>query len=476
LQEATLLIICVLLGAAAGAAIPFMAKAVNAPLVIVLLCATQVAFLICRFKPVFALGLLVASQVLDTFQVQTPIASVSVRTALIALLALSQFPNFLARLKGRAELRVTFVLLLAWLAIYPLRMLHTPADVVLRALVTNASFIAIAMIGASLAESKNVLRTVAGGAALALGVLGSTGVLVSLGYLSAPDRVSLSRSLFGVTSPFVRTYGLDVPFDAVALLTPLCVPFLAVTMLGRKERSIARIVSLLLLVGITLASGLVFQARGMLLDIGLVLFLSAWLTGYRSLRIIAASVSLLLIPTVVNLIFSDEISSGLRIATAQAVIEEVAANPASLLLGSNQDLLYARGAEMAGAAAAISYVPGANVIHNLFLQNLADGGILAALLIGVAHLVLAYYAVRLWRANPAGRDTQVLLIAVAVVLLELNLEPVRANIVGSWLVMGLCLGRQVTRPRTIRDADSSAPYAWSSTRTPKAPGFRPWRE
>jgi hypothetical protein len=461
--DAIALIACLLTGAAIGVVVPYLAGIANVPLVILLLCGTPIAVWLCRVRPVLALGLMVASQVLDSLQVQTPVASLSARTVLIVLLVVSQFPAFLERLRARAELRLTFIFLLAWLAIYPLRIVHTSADLVMREVVTNASFVAVAAIGAALSESKHVLRTVAAGSALALGVLGTSGVLVSLGYLQAPARVSLSRSFFGITSPFVRNYGLDVPFDAVALLIPLCVPFLALNVLGRKGSLRLRAGSLVVLLGITLAALLVFQARGMVIQIGLALLLSAWLTRNRLWFVIGVGASALLLPSTVNLIFlSDPISSGLRLGTAQAVLEQ-ATNPASLLFGSNQDLLFATGAENAGFAAAISYAENANVIHNLFLQNLAAGGLFAFLFMSAAHVVLVYYAIRLWRVDRAVFESQVLLVAVALVLLELNLEPVRANIVGSWLVMGLCLGRQVRQTRKSPlnfSAAETEPQVW----------------
>jgi hypothetical protein len=336
-----------------------------------------------------------------------------------------------------------------------MRVIHTSVDMVMRGVITNASFVAIAIIGAALAESKHVLRSVAAGATVALGVLGGSGILVSLGYLPPPSRVTMARTLFGITSPFVRNYGLDVAFDGVALLIPLCVPLFAVTVLYRRERVVHRLVSLLLLAEITFVAWLVFQARGMLVDMGIALILSAWLTGRRTLQALATGTSILLVPIGAYLISSDEISSGLRTGAARAVFEQILANPVSLFVGSNQDLLYARGAELSGVAFAISYEPGANVIHNLFLQNLAGGGFLAFLLVGSAYAVLLYHSVRLWFANKSDLESQVLLVAVVLVIFELNVEPVRANIVGSWLVMGLCLGRQISRSSRVEKLQSS---------------------
>src|SRR5439155_2275677 len=116
-----------------------------------------IALVLCMRKPVWALGLMVAAQSLDAFQVATPLATISVRTMLIVILAVRCIPMFLLRLPTDRILRISSASLLLWFAVYPLRMIHTSPDTVGRGLITTASFLAIALIGAALPNERQVL-------------------------------------------------------------------------------------------------------------------------------------------------------------------------------------------------------------------------------------------------------------------------------------------------------------------------------
>jgi O-antigen ligase len=297
-----------------------------------------------------------------------------------------------------------------------------------------------------------VLKAVAIGSAAALVTLGIAGVLASGGVLSLPSRVQADRLIFGLQSPFVRNYGLNVPYDAVALLIPLSVPFLLLCVFRGPRRLIAGTALAL----ISFFVLLVFQARGMLLQLAVALAVAAWLLmkSFRAVLLLLGGFAVLQLGIV--LFSSDQLSSGIRIGTDAAAVQQVMGSPETLLFGTNEDIVFQIGANNAGYGAAISTDPGANAIHNLFLQNLVEGGLLPFLLITSAYGMLLFHAFRGYLRERGSFASMVLLLAAVLVILEVNLEPVRANIVGSWLVLGLVLGRSSVRPPPTSEYE----FAW----------------
>jgi hypothetical protein len=303
-----------------------------------------------------------------------------------------------------------------------------------------------------MADKPGVLKAVAIGSAAALVTLGIAGVLASSGVLPIPSRVQADRIILGLQSPFLRNYGLNVPYDAVALLVPLCVPFLALCVFRGPRRLLAGM-------GLGLISFvvlLVFQARGMLLQIAVALVVAAWLVlkSFRAVLLPLAGFAVLQLGIV--LFTSDQLSSGIRVGTDAAAVQQVISAPENLLFGANEDAVFQTGANNAGYGAAVAADQGANAIHNLFLQNLVEGGLPSFLLITSAYALLLLQALRAYRIERLSSAPMVLLMAAILVILEVNLEPVRANIVGSWLVLGLVLGRTSVRPPPTAEYE----FAW----------------
>jgi hypothetical protein len=144
-----------------------------------------------------------------------------------------------------------------------------------------------------------------------------------------------------------------------------------------------------------------------------------------------------------QLVNTDQISSGIRLATDQAVLSEATSNWDSFWFGTNASSLFDQGVAQAGYSLALPAGTGA-VVHNAFLQNLATGGIVQLGLFLILQLSMVIRALRSWRSDGASIDSQTLLVGSILVLFELNLEPAVASVVGSWLVLGLVAGRSVS--------------------------------
>jgi hypothetical protein len=284
---------------------------------------------------------------------------------------------------------------------------------------------------------------VASAAWLSLLILSAAGALASLGYLPLPQRFEVDRTILGFSSPFIRNYGLNVSYDAIALLVPLCLSFLAVSLFHSEIAAPTRFWRLAGLVAVVAGIVLVFQARGMIVQLALAVALSIGLSWSR-VRIVVVPVAIVaLIIGFSQLVNTDQISSGIRLATDQAVLSEATSNWDTFWFGTNASSLFDQGVAQAGYSLALPAGSGA-VVHNAFLQNLATGGIVQLGLFLILQLSMVIRALRSWRSGDASIDSRTLLVGSILVLFELNLEPAVANVVGSWLVLGLVAGRSVS--------------------------------
>lgn len=389
-------------------------------------------------RPDVLVGLFVLAQPLEALEVRTPITTVSVGNIVLVVLLVTNAASFRSMLRMSRLTQVATALLLGWLLMYPLRALHDPLGQVLRSLVTMTSFVLVAMAGMAIARHPRVLRAIALGAFGALMVLAVAGILVNLGIAPITHRFEPARNLLGFTSPFMRTYGLDVPIDAVSLLVPLCVPFLCVRALDRQSAAVDRWFAILAVCLIGFASLLIFQGRGMLLQIAISIALAGLLAVPNRHRIgVAIAVGAALAVVATRLISADELSSGLRSGIGLYAIQSVLLEPARFLVGIPENAFYLEAARSLGLE---TYAPADGAVHNFFLSTLVGGGLIAFALIAVFHGVALLVAFGRWRIDPSP-DARATLVAVVVVLVGLSIEPARAGIVGSWLILGVAIGR-----------------------------------
>jgi hypothetical protein len=302
------------------------------------------------------------------------------------------------------------------------------------------------------------------GATAALLVLAACGILASIGAIDAPTRIGGSaRQLLGFSSPFRRNYGLNVPFDSVALLVPLSVPWLLLTAVSarRRERVLATVSAGALL----FAAAFVFQAREMLAQFAVAGLMTVVVVRPRVGAIMAGALAPLLIAGAIKLATVDQTSSDVRIANTRYVVSTIVHSPQTFLAGSDENAFFLNSVKSSPnlvAALRASYGPPTSssyAIHNFFLSNLVAGGIAAFALTALMFSVVMHHALRAWQARPQLFASRALVVAGAVVLVTLLLEPVRANAVGNWLLAGVILGTTVGEEATHRASRRARPLS-----------------
>lgn len=439
-----------------GVAIPLLNGDLKFLVALGALTAIPLALVIASRNPVACFGAMIAAQVLDGYQLATPLVTLSLRNLLTITMLVFTWRTFREETGGNPPLRIVSALFLVWFGLHVLQIRHLGVDEVTRIMFTQASFLMVAAIAAALSRRSRAYPTVASAAAAALLTLGVLGTLAGIGILPLPLRVQAERELLGIGSPIVRNYGLNVPFDAVSLLASVAIPYFMVRFI-RLKRGENPLAALAVIIALGMTILFVFQARGMVLQVLIALGATIWITGKKIRWILVPVGFVLLMQASISLVTADTISSSLRSATSMVTVRSAWEDPAEFVLGADENRLIIEGAREAGWLAAINQARGANIIHNLFLHYLASNGVISFLMILAAHLYVTRHAYRYWRRNPGDLQAQALLVAILLVMFELNIEPVRANVIGNWVIIGLIMGKRLRVGGPTRGAVGSVP-------------------
>jgi hypothetical protein len=443
-------VIAVIVATSIGAAIPFLP---GEPVILLFgLAILPFLFVLARDRPVVAFGAFLGVQFMEAFELQTPVGTFSIGIVLLGLLLAVHGPRVHAAITESRPVAIATACLFAWLLLHLLRFSYADAPAeVFRQVIKDGSFVATFLLAAAFAREPKAWQAAGIGATVSLLVLGGCGILVGLGQLPAPDRIEPPRPLLGVTSPFDRNYGLSVPYDAVALLGPVCLPFLTFTALqGRIRQRIPAIVALGSLIMIIL---FVFQARGLLLQAAVCLAVAL---AFRTpkMAVVAALCCIPLIVSGLSTLSNDRrpnydrtvISTQLRTATLGYVVRELAADPERFLSGRDEKRVYLTALEQAPNPLLLTVAANQDdEVHNLFLGELVAGGYLAFLAILVPFVLAARQAIRSLRFERSFRS-EVGFTALILMAIALSIEPGTANIVGCWVALGLILAAPVPRP------------------------------
>ena len=398
-------------------------------------------------RPVLLLGLFCTAQAFEGIQYNSAVGSLTLGIMMLLLLLSRYGATFLSKLRGSPELRLGAGFLLLWIATSALRITYEEPAAVARETITLASFFAVFAVGAAFADRPGALRSVAYGAAAALALLGFLGVLASIGVIPLPPRSEAARAFLGFPSLFTRNYGIDVPYDAVALLGPLCIPYLVMSTVRPGQN---RGTAALLLFAVSFSCVLVLQARGLVFQIILAALAAPVLMRPARALLVVPVVAVLAFGLLSGAAQTNEVSSRARSVTNERVIADAISQPKTFLLGQDANAYFQQVLREESLYYALASVFDADElpIHNFFFSNLVGGGWLAFLALVGAYLAMLTTAYRRWRARPAELGSQVLLVAAALVTFESLVEPVLASIVGVWLIMGLVLGRTpLVRPK-----------------------------
>ena len=399
--------------------------------------------------PAAALGVFVAGQVLEAFEYPTAVGTISFGVILLGLLLLFHWRNVLDTIRRDRNLVVATVLFGGWVATYALRLRYEPASSVAREVVTVLSFGAFAAAGVAVARCRHAVRNVGIGATAALLILGICGVLASVGAIPAPHRIGgQARDFLWFSNPIRRNYGLNVAFDSVALLVPLSVAWLLVSLAARRGRE--RVLAAGVLAALLLLMVFVFQAREMIVQLVVAVLALACVVRPKAGWIVAIAALPIVAVGVIHLVVLDRTSSDVRLVPERYVFTVLAHDPQRFLFGTNEGGFFNESIRSSPALVAATQT-GTYSVHNFFLSNLVAGGVAAFTFTVLFFGVMFRRAWRLWRSAPRDSDTRAVLVACAVVLVTLLLETVQSNAAGYWILAGLVLGLPLHR----RDAAES---------------------
>lgn len=427
-----------------GAVLSVVAGSISVTVLVVTLAAAPLLAWLASRYPAAALGLMVAAQPLAAFEVVTPIGSPSPSIILLALVLGTNATAIGLAYKTRPLFRTTAWVLALWIASYALRIQYEDVGLVVRQIITLSSFAAVMIAASALANERRVLSWTVAGAVVALSFLGVLGVLGSTGVIPMTSAGAAPRTLLGVLSPFTRNYGLNLPNDTLDVLFPLAVSGTLVGLFRKDSSWRLRLSSAVGLVAVSLAALLVFQSRSMLAQLGVALVVALWVTGLPLRKLLIVPALVLCAGAAQSILQSDPTASTLHLQSILGSIQAVLNDPLAYLTGQNENLLFMRQATQAGLAQAIG---NDNAVHNLFLSNLIGGGYVAFLLICIAYFRPVVVLARETMRRPDRRDLQVLAVAAAAMLVSVSVEPVRAVVLGNWLVLGLMVGAEALQPR-----------------------------
>jgi hypothetical protein len=396
-----------------------------------------------EISPVLLLGVFVAAQPLEAFELQTPLGTLSLGIFVLAALVLRfRLGAFAERARRSPELRLAAALLLLWVGVTFVSIArYDGVGAGVRHLITTLSFLAVALVASSMPIGQRTVSSVAIGATLALGALAVIGVLASVGIVPHPTRFTPPRSFFGLVSPFRRNYGLNVQYDATALLVPLAAPLAAVYVV--RADLCRRFRGVLILAVITFGALFVFQARGMLLAIFVALTLALVVCRRASPFAVLPLVAVVLIVFAPKVAAIDQTSTNIRTTSDLTVLRTAIEHPSHYAFGTNEDELALQAQKYQAALAGLSTKQ--TQIHDFFLSNLVSSGYAGLLSIAAVFMLALRAGVRNWRASVHDPTAQALLIAMATMTISCLLEPISADIVGCWLILGLILASAVGR-------------------------------
>lgn len=387
-------------------------------------------------RPQWLFASFVFVQILEGFQIASPAGSISVGLVLLAMLVLRYATDVLESFENSRALRVWLALMLIWIFSIALHTTYQDAQDALRSSITASSFLVIGLLAAAMVKDRQSIPSAAFGAAAGLLTLGVLGVLAARGYIPLPARNELPRTLYGITMPIRRNYGLNVGFDSTALLAPIAVAYFAVKK-GFTNKLVLAALFVVFLV--------VFQARGMAIQVLLALMIAPVLVRpRRALLIVPVALVVFAGATITASDQRSDLSAASRTTVDVRVLRDVRDNPGSFLLGRDETA-YFRAALAGGHSGLLPAFRKFKItpVHNYFLGNLISGGWLSLFALSAIFIVMLWVATRRFLADRSDWQSQVLLIAAILITFEAFVEPIAANVAGLWLVMGFVFGRGI---------------------------------
>jgi hypothetical protein len=381
---------------------------------------------------VFAGFTLIFSQVFEGFEFNAHFFTLSIGvTCLVAFLIvrLPQASSVLLKAKSVRWLRLAMVV---FVLSHFITLQHEIPSVATRAVITASGFAGFWVAGL-LSGSAHERKGLALGAICVVLMFAVLAVLAYVGLLPLPFAVSAKRTLLGIRSPIERVGVLG--FTALGVILPLGVPWL-MSVLFRGKNASERVAAFFGVVAIFAASLLIFQARSMVVEIGVALGLSFVL--FRPSLTMGALVSgaflvglVVVLPQLIN---ADKISSDVRGESYTASFNLIRERPSILILGSNQADTLTRVQDESKFGSLVPNAP----VHNIFIMETLSTGLLTSVSLALLFLIPMWRGFRL--VIRRGHETEMGALAVlmgAMLLCDVMVLPESSNVAGLWISLGL---------------------------------------
>lgn len=430
-----------LVSAAFGSALP-VAASLSTPLLLMLLAASCLPLLLLTMNHSAQYGIfvIVVAQVLEPFEISLGFISLSVGTLALALwFVIWGHAVLVDILSSPFSTRMTVICSL-FAASHGLQLLHASPAAALRGMVTVTSFLLFWLIGVFIGRDRRSHMFVAMGATGALCLLGVIGMLAASGIVqTGVQSGGVVRDFFGFTSPFFRNYAFPgMQPVTVALLLSISIPFLASNISSSTWLQL-RISSSIMYIFIFISTLLIFQSRSMLLELAAMwaIVVVAKVRKWWAVLPAASVFSWVLFNTVQDMLSVDTISSDLRSESYSMAIDYIRLHPTTLLIGGPHDEIVNAITASSKYGSLIGYAP----IHNMFLDQILWGGLVAALSLTLLFVDPLWRILR--RAGTNENTSRILTVSFGiafVALFEIMVNPVVANVAGLWIGLGIMTG------------------------------------
>ena len=427
--------------------------------------------------PEALVGAIVFFQILEQFELATPIGTISPGAVALVVFLFVRLPDIVATLR-KPGYAFAFLLVCGYVAGHAFQFMHIPPSQAARQMVTPTGFAGFALLGMYIGTRQRHLAAAGAGAAAGLLIMAVLAVAANIHPVAGLFETNNSRAIFVFTSPFLRSYGLRG--DTAGLLLALAIPWLfCVTRFTSREAVQRASVGVIGLIG--LASLLLFQSRSMVLECILGVAIVWTLAdreifsggpaenlrqavdrarhNRRTMRAARVVFAGMVIAVVFGLYLAvgdtiNGVSTQLRADSYSETVNYFASHPWAVIIGTDPTAFH----HLIDAGLfnpTVRHISENAPVHNFIVETLVAGGIVSAgsltLLCIVPFLRIVRNQFVAGRITPAAATTMAV---VAVAVIEASVTPAIANSGALWIALGW--GVAAAAPAGIRTARDEA--------------------
>ena len=409
--------------------------------------------------PEALVGAIVFAQILEQFELATPIGTVSPGSVALVVFLVVRLPDIIATVRKPGYMFAT-VLAIAYVAGHSVQFLHVAAYPAARQMVTACGFAGFVLLGMYIGTRRRHLAAAGVGAVAGLLTLAFLAIVANVHPIPGFLDTYNSRAIIVINSPFQRSLGLRA--DTLGLLLALGIPWLAcVARFGDRRRN--RVASVSVIGLIWLASVLLFQSRSMVLECMLGPAI-VWAFADRAIfaggpaqnlrqaiararhdRRTVRAAAVLAVAVVAVLAFGlylavgdtiNGVSTQFRADSYTETVKYFAGHPWAVVFGTDPTAFH----HLIDATLfnpTVRHISANAPVHNFIVETLVAGGIVSAgslVLLSIVPIIrIGRNQLIAGRISPAAATA---VAAIALAVIEASVTPAIANSGALWIVLG----------------------------------------